>query len=289
MSSSRDLIDDYRASGRFVATPGRNVFLRDEGAGSPVLFLHGIPTYSYLWRDVIAEVALRHRTLAPDLPGFGLSEKRRDWDYSAGAQADTIRSLLLQLEIDRLAIVCHDFGALVASELISRAPETFTHVVILNTSLRARSWSGGLSPLSLLRIPLAGELAMTFSRQWMLTRAMRMYVDCDERLTPNVMGHYWWPFEHGYRGTLLSMSRQHAATAADFERWRGALGRLAVPSLIVWGASDPTFTTDEARDLHGLIPGSRIEIFEHANHFIQEDRPMAVGRLINTFLDGALG
>ena len=227
VSSNRDLIDEYRAGGRFVATPGRNVFLRDEGAGSPVLFLHGIPTYSYLWRHVVAEVAPRHRTLAPDLPGFGLSEKRSDWDYSASAQADTIRSLLLQLEIDRLAIVSHDFGALIASELISRAPELFTHVVILNTSLHARSWSGGLSPLSLLRIPVAGELAMTFSRQWMLTRAMRMYVECDERLTPDVMGHYWWPFEHGFRGTLLSMSRQQDGNGRRFRalaRRVGAVG-----------------------------------------------------------------
>lgn len=288
MRSNHDVIDDYQAGGRFVATPGRNVFLRDEGSGSPVLFLHGIPTYSYLWRDVTAEVSLRNRTLAPDLPGFGLSEKRHDWDYSVSAQADTIHSLLLQLEIDRLAIVCHDFGALVAFELISRAPQLFTHVVILNTSLRERSWSGGLSPLSLLRIPLVGNLAMAFSQQWMLTRAMRIYVNRDERLTPDVMAHYWWPFEHGYKETLLSMSRQRAAVAGDFERWRAALAGLSVPTLIVWGANDPTFTGHEARDLHGLIPGSQLKLFENANHFIQEDRPTATGRLINTFLDEAL-
>ena len=288
MRTKHDVIGDYRSGGRFIATPGRNVFLRDEGSGSPVLFLHGIPTYSYLWRDVVAEVSLRHRTLAPDLPGFGLSEKRRDWDYSVSAQADTIHSLLLQLEIERLAIVCHDFGALVASELIARAPQLFNHVVILNTSLREHSWSGGLSPLSLLRIPLAGELAMTFSQQWMLSRAMRIYVDDSERLTPDVMAHYWWPFAHGYKGTLLSMSRQRAAADGDFERWRGALASLSVPSLIVWGASDPTFTVDQARELQQLIPGSRLKLFEHANHFIQEDRPAATGRLINTFLDGDL-
>ena len=288
MPTHHDVIADYRAAGRFVATPGRNVFLHDVGSGSPVIFMHGIPTYSYVWRDVVAEVALRHRALAPDLPGFGLSEKRRDWDYSVAAQADTIHSLLLQLEIGQAAIVCHDFGALVAAEMISRAPNLFTHVVILNTSLREHSWRGGASPLSLLRIPLAGELAMAFSRQWMLTRAMRIYVDWDERLTPEVMAHYWWPFEHGYKETLLNMSRRRAAADGDFERWREALAGASVPSLIVWGADDPTFTADEARDLHQLIPGSRVKLFEHANHFIQEDRPEAVGRLINTFLEGTL-
>ncbi len=281
-----DFIASYRSMGRFISTPGRSIFLVDQGSGPPVLFLHGIPTYSYLWRDVTPQVALNHRTLAPDLPGFGLSEKRREWDYSVQAQADTVRSLLVQLNVERVAIVCHDFGALVAAELIAREPALCTHLIVLNTSLRSKSWSGDVSPLSLLGVPVLGELALAFSRKWMLEQAMRIYVDRKNRLTSEVMRHYWWPFRHGYCQTLLNMSRSRAATESDFERWRTALGRLAVPCLIIWGAADPTFTPAEARDLECLIPAARLQVFDHANHFVPEDRPLAAGRLINAFLAG---
>lgn len=287
MHDDDGFIDRYRAEGRFVGTPGRTVFVADHGSGPPVLFLHGIPTYSYLWRDVTPVVALDRRTIAPDLPGFGLSEKRRGWDYSVATQADSIRSLLLQLEIDRVSVVCHDFGAMVAAELIARAPELCTHLVILNTSLNPKSWSGS-SPLSLLRIPILGELGLALSRQWMLKLAMRIYVNRRDRLTPDVMAHYWWPFEHGYKAALLNMSRSRLAAESDFERWRSALDRLTVPCLIAWGATDPTFTLREAHDLESLIPTSRLQVFEHANHFIPEDRPLALGRMISAFLNGAL-
>ena len=281
-------VDRYRESGRFVATPRGTLFVMDQGQGSPVLFLHGIPSYSFLWRDVLPLVTQDHRAVAPDLPGFGFSEKNAGWDYSVRSQADAIESLLRQLGIDRVAIVCHDFGALVAAELISRASQAVTRLIVLNTSIRRDSWGGGSSPLSLLRIPIAGELAMALSRRWMLKLAMRVYVNRENRLSPDVMRLYWWPFENGFKETLLNLSRNRAATGGDFERWRAALAQLDAPCLIIWGQDDPTFTLAEANDVATVLPNARIEIMEHANHFVPEDRPLATGRMINAFTSGAL-
>lgn len=279
-------MDNERAGGRLVNTPGRQIFAVEQGSGSPVVFLHGIPTYSYLWRDLLPVVALNHRAIALDLSGFGRSEKHSSWDYSVAAQADAVRSTLRQLNIERAAFVAHDLGALVAVELLAREPELCLHLVLLNTSLRPAAWSGGLSPLSLMRLPLVGELAMTLSRRWMLKRAMSFYVDRRERLTDDVMAHYWWPFEHGFKGTLLNLARQRSATPDDFERWRGTLRYLTIPTLIVWGASDPTFTLADMRDLAALVPHARVQPIADANHFVQEDKPEAVARLINVFLAG---
>jgi pimeloyl-ACP methyl ester carboxylesterase len=269
-----------------ISTPGRQLFAIDQGSGTPVLFLHGIPTYSYLWRDVLPVVALNHRAVALDLPGFGLSEKQPTWDYSVAAQADAVRSALRQLDIDRVAIVAHDLGVLVAGELLSREPELCSHLVLLNTSLRLSAWSGGLSPLSILRLPFAGELALALSRSWVLRRAMSVYVCHPERLTAEVMAHYWWPLDHGFKGTLLNLARNRFAGPEDFDRWRTSLQQLTIPFLIAWGAADPTFSLAEARDLMRLIPAARLHVFKHANHFVPEDRPLATGRLINAFLAG---
>lgn len=286
--SQQPTIEEYRAQGRFIETPLGRLFAIVQGTGEAVIFLHGIPTYSYLWRDVLPIVALEHRAIAPDLLGFGLSEKRGDGDYSVQAQADAIESLLRQLGIERAAIVCHDFGALVAAELISRRSEICAQLVILNTSLRREGWSGGMSPLALLRVPLLGELALAMSRRWMLRLAMGMYVNRRGRLTPEIMRHYWWPFEHGFKQTLLRMSRERAVGDGDFQHWRETLSRLAVPCLIIWGDDDPTFTRHEARDLNALVPSARLEVFQHANHFVPEDRPLAAARLIIAFLGGRL-
>lgn len=150
-------MNDEQAAGQLVNTPGRQLYAIEQGSGSPVLFLHGIPTHSYLWRDLLPVAALNHRAIALDLSGFGRSEKHSSWDYSVAAQADAVRSALRQLDVERTAIVAHDLGALVAVELLAREPELGSHLVLLNTSLRPAAWSGGLSPLSILRLPLAAN------------------------------------------------------------------------------------------------------------------------------------
>jgi pimeloyl-ACP methyl ester carboxylesterase len=286
MSGLEQAVDSADMHGRLINVPGRQLFAVEQGDGSPVLFLHGIPTYSYLWRDLLPVVALNHRAIAVDLSGFGRSEKRPDWDYSVAAQADVVRSMLRQLDIERVALVAHDLGALVAVELLTREPELCSHLVLLNTSLRPTAWIGGFSPLSLLRLPLAGELALALSRRWMLKRAMSLYVDRRDRLTDVVLDRYWWPFDHGFKGTLLNLSRRRFAAPDDFERWRDTLRRLTMPSLIVWGADDPTFGPTEMHDLAALMPQARVQPIANANHFLQEDKPLATGRLVNAFLAG---
>ncbi|HEU5423370.1 MAG TPA: alpha/beta fold hydrolase [Nitrolancea sp.] len=262
---------------------GRCIFLLDAGAGAPLLFLHGIPTFSYLWREVVPPLAESRRCLAPDLLGFGYSEKPSGTSFGPARQAEMVTGLLDELGIDRVAVVAHDFGALVAAELLARWPERVAALVLTNTSLRRDQWRSG-PPFSLLRLPLVGELAMALARRWMLTLAMRVYVQNDTRLTRPVMAHYWWPFQHGFKRTLLALSRERWAGEDDFGRWRAALAAFAAPCLLVWGARDPTFTLAEANDLAALLPRGQLEVLPDANHFLQEDAPAALAALIDAFL-----
>jgi pimeloyl-ACP methyl ester carboxylesterase len=255
----------------------------EEGRGRPALFLHGIPTFSYVWRDVLPVVARVRRCLAPDLLGFGYSEKPRGLSFGVAAQADLMDGLLASLGQERIALVAHDYGALVAAELIARDQSRFDRLVLTNTSLRRGSWRNGV-PLSLLRVRLVGEVAMALAQRWMLKWAMRVYVERRERLTDAVMAHYWRPFRHGFKRTLLVLSRERWASQVDFDRWRAALAAFPGPVLIVWGGQDPTFTLDQAHDLAALMPQARLEILPGANHFVQEDEPGALGRLIAEFL-----
>jgi pimeloyl-ACP methyl ester carboxylesterase len=281
-ASNERALDEFRALGRFLDVADARVFVVDEGQGPPVLFLHGIPTFSFLWRDVLPFVAPEHRVLAPDLLGFGLSADTTATDYSVEHQARTVIALLDELGIDRVSLVAHDFGALVAAELILRAPERIDSLVLLNTSLRRSGWRAS-APLSLLRVPVVGEIAMTLARRWMLKLAMSLYVTHDERLDGETMDAYWWPFEHGVRRTLLRLAGSRWATSERFARWRRALAGIDVPCILIWGTQDPTFGDDLA-DLRDLIPQADVQVFDNANHFVPEDRPLALGRRINVFL-----
>jgi pimeloyl-ACP methyl ester carboxylesterase len=98
------------------------------------------------------------------------------------------------------------------------------------------------------------------------------------------MSVYWHPFENGFDRTLLALFRNYKPTEDDFCHWRDALAAFRRPALVVWGARDPVFPATSGRRIAELPPNARFQCFEHANHFITEDRPEALGRLISAFL-----
>jgi pimeloyl-ACP methyl ester carboxylesterase len=270
-----------------VTAGGHRTFVLDEGSGDPVVFLHGIPTQAFLWRDVTSVVARKHRVIAPDLLGFGFADRPDGADYSPPAQARFIEALLDELGIDRFTLVAHDYGALVAADIICRHPARVTNLVLTNTSLWREGWGGGrLTPLGLLRLRAVGETALRLARPFMLTQAFRLYTSDKARLTEETMQVYWHPFRDGFAQVLLSLARDDAVSEDDFCRWRETLATFSQPSLVVWGDQDPTFQTSHGRRIANLLPNGYFELFEHSNHFVPEDRPTALGRLILSFLSG---
>ncbi len=272
-----------------VAIDGLRTYVLDIGMGDPVVFLHGIPTNSFLWRNVAQVVSHRWRVIAPDLLGFGFSDRPVDMDLSPTGQATFIQRVLGELGVDRYALVVHDFGALVGAELLSRDPDRVTQLVVLNTSFWEDDWGGsGLSPFGVLKLPLVGETAFRFARKFMLREAFALYVSERQRLTDDVMDVYWHPFTDGFSDVLLTIFRSGAKQMDDqqFCRWRDAIEAFDRPSLVIWGDKDRTFQTHVGRKIASILPAGNLEIFEHSNHFLQEDRPEALGRLITVLLSG---
>lgn len=276
--------------GTYLFVRGLRWFYRSAGSGEPVILLHGIPTSSFLWRNVIPHLGDPYWVIAPDLPGFGRSDKPAAGAGSVSELAIRLGEFLERLGIDRCALVGHDLGALVATALLERWPERVTHLVVTNTSFRCERWRGeGFSPLAALRLPLLGELALALARPWMLRLAMRPFLAEPERLERATLDGYWEPFERSFRRTLLRLLRQPLFTTTELARWRTTLrercGAGTIPVLIAWGARDPQFRVDEARELAGAIEGARLLLFERASHFLPEDRPRALARVIALFLE----
>ncbi|MEX2315499.1 MAG: alpha/beta hydrolase [Thermomicrobiales bacterium] len=289
MARVPDAVEDWQRQRTPVTVDGLRTFVLDIGMGDPAVFLHGIPTQAFLWRDVAQVVSHRWRVIAPDLLGFGFADRIADTDLSPVGQATFIQRVLSELGVERFALVVHDFGALVGAELLARDASLVTDLVVLNTSLWADDWSGSRpNPFSLLKLPGVGEAAFRVARKFMLREAFRMYVTERQRLTPDVMDVYWHPFTDGFGDVLLRLFREGAERMNEqaFCRWRDAFEAFDRPALVVWGERDPTFRTHLGRRIASILPAGNFELFEHSNHFVPEDRPEALGRLITVFLSG---
>jgi pimeloyl-ACP methyl ester carboxylesterase len=245
---------------------GGPVFWRSAtGSGSPVLYLHGVPTSSDLWLAFLA----RTGGLAPDLPGFGRSGKRADGDYTIEGYNRFLEAFLEHLGVDRYRLVVHDWGA-VGLALAQRHPRRMERLVVLNSvpllpgyrwHRVARVWC----------TPVLGELAMGATTRWGLRRLSGEANVRPGPLPDDMIDSIWSHFDQGTQRAILRLYRSSPpeVLAAAGER----LGELRAPALVLWGAQDPYIPTRFAHDYAERLPDARLRLVEGAGHWPWVDEP----------------
>jgi pimeloyl-ACP methyl ester carboxylesterase len=256
-----------------------------ESAAMPVVLIHGVPSWSWMWRTVISETEANRPVIAVDLPGFGMSLSGDSISFAIAEQALTINELIDRTFTSErpVCLIVHDFGALVGLEMIRQRPERFPRLVILNTSLRWSSWSGG-GFLRILSIPLVGQLSMALARPWMLRSAMNQFVANPSAFSDEAFEGYWYPFQQGFGQSLARFFQSRPVRPDDFVDLRGTLASFPGEMLVLWGGRDPAFTHRDFEDICALPPNVDSIIFNNASHFLAEERPLAVARAIDGFL-----
>jgi pimeloyl-ACP methyl ester carboxylesterase len=131
----------HRAAGREFEAAGVTIFVLDEGAGAPVVCMHGVPASSFLYRKMIAELAgLGLRGVAFDLPGMGLAARPPDFDYTWSGLGRFAVAAVDALELERFHLVVHDVGGPVGFELAAEMPERVLSMTLLNTVIEVESF-----------------------------------------------------------------------------------------------------------------------------------------------------
>lgn len=214
---------------------GAAIHYIDEGAGPPVLFLHGNPDSSIMWEPLIAHLRARFRCVAPDLPGFGRSETPADLDVSLEGMAAYLDELVGALKIgEPLNLVAHDFGATFGLAWAIRHPDKVRSMAISNVNFFSDyKWHGFARAF---RTPLLGELLQATT-----TRAgMRMGLKSGGPKLPadhidRTYDHYPW------RARKMALRFYRAIDPADFHGWENELLTLtaSLPTEIYWGDRDP--------------------------------------------------
>jgi haloalkane dehalogenase len=289
---SLGLRGEYPFASHFVETPHGRMHYVDEGSGAPVLCLHGQPTWSFLYRELVRGLSGSARVVAPDLVGFGLSEKpSRTSDYSINGHVRDVAALVEKLDLRDLTLVLHDWGGPIGLGVALRHPDRVSRLVVLNTFAPYRpSGDGGLpAPIRVVRMPVVGEMLVqgfaVFNRL-LVPLAIRN----PERRTPVVLAAYdrvqgnWQERAGTMAFPRLIPVRPDDPGVELFgreERWlRGFRG----PALIVWGMADPVFGRRVLDSWREHLPQAQVLEIPEASHFPQEDAPERVVPRIRQFL-----
>jgi pimeloyl-ACP methyl ester carboxylesterase len=251
------------------------------GAGPPVLLLHGWPTSSFLWRNVMPRLAAHRRAIALDLPGFGRSDKPLDRTYDFAFYRRAIDGFLAALGIERLGLVVHDMGGPIGLSWASQNPERVERLALLNTLVYPELSFAARAFLLACRIPVLRS-ALT-SRQG-LKGALYVGVTDPGRLRGDAVAGLCEPFttpaaREALRRTGADLDPRELAAVA---RW---LPTLRAPVRVVYGTRDRILPDirDTVRRLQRDVPSAEITALEDCGHFLQEERPEELGELLAAF------
>jgi 2-hydroxymuconate-semialdehyde hydrolase len=264
------------ASTSRTTVDGAGLAYRRAGEGAPVLLVHGIPTSSRLWDFVGGELAREFDVIAPDLLGYGESDKLLDRDVSVSAQADLMGALLNELGMERPMVVGHDIGGAVAQILAVRHPERVGALCLVD-SVSFDSWP--IAPMIALRrsAPLVSKLPPGWITATLAAALERELPDRAHEPLESSLGAWDHDAESlaAFFRNVEALDSRHTQAIAD------DLRRLDLPARIVWGASDQFQKPEWAPRLRDAIPGATLRLLD-CGHFVPWQRPEELAEEIRT-------
>ncbi len=265
---------------RRIATSGGDVAVLDVGApeAPAVLFVHGFPTSSFLWRAFVPMLPPAMRAIAPDLVGAGDSDKPEASPLDIRAQAHYLAEVLDALELDRVAIVGHSHGGGIAQLL---ALDGRAASLVLMDSIAFDAWPS--EPMrELQRIVARGDATIDS----VIASAFDIGMAHRARLPGQAVAEYQRPFRVD-DGRAAFARWAASIDGAGLDGRDDELAALEIPVFLVWGEDDPFAPPEIADRLSELLPASSLALLPGCKHFLPEDAPQAVAPLLYEYLRSA--
>ena len=269
---------DYQAQQRIAELGDRFISYVEEGTGEPVVLLHGIPTWGYLWHALLPLLAASHRILIPDLIGYGYSDKRDRFDRSIARQAEAINAWMGTIGIERATFVGHDVGGGVALRLATLFPSRVARLCLID-SVCYDSWP--IEAVLQFGHPETRRRLSAWTAVLLLKQALKVgfAFPPPNELLDGLLAPYATE-----TGKLSLIRNAIALNTNQTMEIIPLLQRIAAPTLILWGEEDQLQPVDYAERLAWDIPGARLIRIKQARHFVMIDRPEEVGRHLVSFL-----
>ncbi len=280
----------YPFSSHSLQLDGLRYHYLDEGRGQTLLMLHGNPTWSFYWRNLILAFRDRYRVVAPDHIGCGLSDKPQDYPYCLEQHISNVVRLIEQLDLSQITLMLHDWGGAIGLGTALKVPDRVARIVLFNT--------GAFPPrfipfrIRICRTPLVGRWAVrglnVFARA-----ALTMAVEKPDRMTPAVRSGLLAPYDSWANRVAIDrfvadipMTRRHPTwkTLAEIE---DSLPSLACrPIELIWGMRDWCFRPICLDRFLLHFPEAQVHRLDDAGHYVVEDAHERIIPLVADFLEG---
>ena len=280
----------YPFESHYADVSGRRMHYLDEGSGPVLLMVHGNPTWSFYWRNLVSAFRDHYRVIVPDHIGCGLSEMPAagDYDFRLASRIADLATLVERLGLEDVTLLAHDWGGAIGMGTAVRMPGHFRRFVLFNTA----AFLGGRCPLRIrvCRIPWVGELGVQGLNLFAGT-AVKMAVCRHERITPQVRGGLLAPYDswahrlavHRFVADIpLSSSHPSHATIRQIEQGLGQF--RSHPVCLVWGMRDWCFTPKYLERFLDFFPDAVVHRLDQAGHYVIEDAHEEIVPLVEEFL-----
>lgn len=265
---------------RKIRTFAGDVAYLRKGQGPALFLIHGIPSSSYLWRDVIDPLSATFDVIAPDLLGYGDSDKRLDADLSIAAQARYMVALMESLGVHQAAVVGHDIGGGIAQLMAVDEPQRVARLILID-SVVDNNWP--VHDIARLKEPIWDQLMVNLDLRNGFRKGLEAGLVTEGRLTDELVEEWTRPFQDlGGRRAYLRAAR--ALNNRDLTSESRHIQEIQTPTLILWGANDKFLEPQWADTLKHKLRDTTVEIIEPGGHFLPLDRPDAVVESITRFL-----
>jgi haloalkane dehalogenase len=282
-----DWIDrrEYPFESRYFDVPAGKLHYVDEGAGNPVLMVHGNPTWSFLYRHLIKRLRSEYRCIAVDHIGFGLSDKPKDWTYRPQDHAENLMTLIEALELKNITLVLQDWGGPIGLSYAVRHPENIARIVLINTwawpvnrdlhYVGFSSFMGG--PIGRMLIRRHNFFARVLLRQAFGDKA---------KLSKAAHEHYIRPLvaPEDRQGCIVFPKQILTSTPWLAQLWNKISVLNDKPKLLVWGMKDIAFRDKELKRWEQTFPEAQAVRLNTVGHFVQEEAPDELAETVIPFL-----
>ena len=287
--------DEYPWDGAYFERPkGVRMHYLDEGSGAPIVMVHGNPTWSFYFRNLVKGLSGSFRTIVPDHVGCGLSDKPSDarYDYILERRVDDLEALLEHRGVTKdITLLMHDWGGMIGLAFATRHPDRIKRLVVLNTA------GFGLPPGRKLpwqvavvrKLPMSSVLTRglnAFSRGANLTCSVR-----PGRMTPTVQRAYLAPHDSWENRISVQRFVEDIPLAPGDRSYdivknvSDRLGQFAdVPLLVCWGMKDFVFDEHFLAEWRRRLPHAEVHPFADAGHYVLEDAHEEILPLVKDFL-----
>lgn len=270
-----DWVDDtlFPFESHFIDVDGHDLHYVDEGSGPTLLLLHGNPTWSFLWRDVISALSEEYRCVALDFPGFGLSTAKPGYRHLPEQHAAVLAGFIDALELSAVTLVGQDWGGVIGLAAAQSRPAVFDRLVLANT------WAWPVN--GVLHFEAFGHI-MGNPLTRLLVRQLNLLVNAfipvgHRRRTPSAaeMEHYRRALDTPARRQACAVLPGRVLASRNFfaEVESGLPDLSGLPTLILWGDADIAFRPQERERLEREFPNHQTVIVEGAGLYVESDAP----------------